>query len=169
MTDNIGVLIQKPISIWNHPINVKFGNLAKSLGSGAIAGAFGNWEGVASSGLNALDNLGLRERNAGTIACFLVQRSLLQAMSDLLKDYSSNLQQKPNFKQLCEQLDLVLEEGDHSLRQDFFDHPKELSLVNTIQAPYRHWLQASGLSVHDAEAISNRVPSYSNPVLPASR
>ena len=47
-----------------------------------------------------------------------------------------------------------------SLRQDFFDHPKELSLVNTIQAPYRHWLQASGLSVHDAEAISNRVSSY---------
>ncbi|MEL7316183.1 MAG: hypothetical protein AAFN08_14770, partial [Cyanobacteria bacterium J06559_3] len=157
MTDNGEILIQKPISIWKRPISLRFDNLAKSLGAGVIAGAFGNWEGVASSGLSVLDNLGLREQNAGTIAWLLVQRALLQGMSDLLKDYSGNLQQEPNFKQLCEQLDLVFQKEDLTLSQDFFERPKELPIVNASQTPYCHWLKTSGLSSNDAEAISKRL------------
>jgi len=60
--------IRKPVSIWHRSIEVKFGALVKVLGKGVIAGAFGNWEGLAGSGVDTLDALGLKTNNVEAIA-----------------------------------------------------------------------------------------------------
>ncbi|MGB0562681.1 MAG: pentapeptide repeat-containing protein [Spirulinaceae cyanobacterium] len=159
MSDPTGLPLQKPISVWQRPIEVKFGSLAQSLGAGAIAGAFGNWQGVASTGLTVWEALGLKQE-VGAIAWLLVQRALFQAMSDLVKPYERDLQGEPNFKQLCEQLDRALAASALELTTDFFARPKDLAIVAACQTPYCQWLQASGLAAHEAEAIAQRLPSY---------
>ncbi|MBP0013212.1 MAG: pentapeptide repeat-containing protein [Roseofilum sp. SBFL] len=151
---------QKPISIWFRPINVKFGGLGNAIASGAISLGFGDRQGVVSSGLSALQAIGLKVKEPGTIAWFLVQHSLLQAMSDLLRDYRAQLAQQPDFQQLGEQLDTVMEQSDFSLSPDFFEHPKRLPIVEACQAPYKQWLQDCGLSEHEADAIAYRLPRY---------
>lgn len=60
MSDSPGLPIQKPVAVWQRPIEVKFGKLAQSLGKGAIAGAFGHWAGVASTGVTVWEALGLK-------------------------------------------------------------------------------------------------------------
>lgn len=161
MTHDRDLAAQKPISLWQRPIKVEFGRLAKALGSGAIAGAFGKWDSVASSGLDAVSALGLAQDDPTVIAWVLVQRSLLQAMSDLLQDYRGHLQgQEPNFQLLCNQLDLALEKSDFVLNSSFFEQPKTLSVLTAVQDPYRRWLQTVGLAPHEAQAIAQRLPTY---------
>ncbi len=152
--------IRKPVSIWHRPIEVKFGALARALGRGVIAGAFGNWEGLAGSGVDTLDALGLKTNDVEAIAWLLVQRSLLQAMSDLTKEYRKALNQEPDFKMLCEQLDRALEIGELALNSSFFDRPKDLPVIEAIKAPYQHWLQCYGLSAAEADAVADRLPRY---------
>ncbi|MGF1512326.1 MAG: NACHT domain-containing protein [Elainellaceae cyanobacterium] len=151
---------EQPKSIWTRPIKVKFGKLAESLGKGAIAGAFGNWAGVAGSGVDALKALGLGGQEVEAIAWMLVQRSLLQAMSDLAAPYQKDLTQEPDFAQLCEQLDTALEEGSLTLSPEFFDRPKDLEILGAVNMPYRRWLQTCGLPKTEAEAIAGRLPTH---------
>lgn len=73
---------EQPTSIWKRPVSVKFSLLAKALGKGTIAGAFGNWPKVADSGIEIVSALGLKATHPSATAWIWVQRSLLQAMSD---------------------------------------------------------------------------------------
>lgn len=115
---------EQPTSIWKRPVNVKFGALAKALGKGTIAGAFGNWPKVAGSGIEVFSALGLKSNDLSATAWILVQRSLLQAMSELtdgVTGVAGKLGTKePDFKTLCEQLDLVLERSEFELSRAFF-------------------------------------------------
>lgn len=164
MSDLAPLSLQSPVPVWQRPLQVQFGRLAQALGRGAIAGAFGNWEGVTTSGANVLAALGLK-REVGAIAWLLVQRALLQAMSDLVKPYQRDLSSKPNFNQLCEQLDRALAQSELTqseltLSTDFFDRPKSLPILAACQTPYRQWLQSYGLTSHQADAIAKRLPGY---------
>ncbi|MEO0828344.1 MAG: hypothetical protein AAFY20_24690 [Cyanobacteria bacterium J06639_14] len=86
-----GISPQKPTSIWQRPVQVKFGAIAKALGKGAVAAGFGSWPGVASSGVDILSALGIQGNKVGAIAWILVHRSLLQAMSELTGECKPDL------------------------------------------------------------------------------
>ena len=155
-----GILPQQPTSIWKRPLKVDFSALAKALGKGAIAGSFGLWPGVAGSGVDVLSALGLKSNTVEAIAWLLVQRSLLQGMSELTVECKTDLKQEPDFTLLCEQLDHALKSIDLSLTPDFFKHPKRLPIVEQVQTPFRQWLRTYGLSVEQAQSLSDRLPRY---------
>jgi hypothetical protein len=155
-----GITPQKPTSIWKRPLKVKFGDLAMSLGKAAISGAFGQWPAVASGGVDILSALGIQGNEVAAVAWLLVQRSLLQAMSELTQESKQALNNEPDFKRLCEQLDDALANNALSLEPNFFTQPKQLPIVAQVQAPFRQWLQAYGLSLQQAQALSERLPRY---------
>ena len=86
-TQHNSISAQKPQSIWHRPVNANFRSLLIALTKGAISGAFRNWEELAKSGVDILDALGLEPNKVEGIAWLLVQRSLLQTMTDLTKEY----------------------------------------------------------------------------------
>ena len=151
----------QPTQILRRPVQDQFGQLATALGKGAIASAFGNWPEVARSGMDAVKALGLKPQDTEAIAWMLVNRSLLQAMSDLAKDYlPPDPNPAPDFKRLSEQLDLVLAESTVTLTSDFFERPKSLDILTVVETPYRQWLQTCGIPQVDAIAIAQRLPSH---------
>ncbi|MEM8610423.1 MAG: pentapeptide repeat-containing protein [Cyanobacteria bacterium P01_H01_bin.105] len=152
---------EQPTSIWKRPVKVKFGALAKALGKGTIAGAFGNWPGVAGSGIEIVSALGLKANNPSATVWIWIQRSLLQAMSELTAGVKGKLSTKePNFKRLCEQLDLVLERSEFSISQEFSRHPKSSQVVQDMKVPFRRWLRMQGLSELQANSLAERLPGY---------
>jgi hypothetical protein len=155
-----GITPKKPTSIWKRPLKVKFGDLAMSLGKTAIAGAFGQWPEVASGGVDILSALGIQGNEVAAIAWLLVQRSLLQAMSELTQESKQALNNEPDFKRLCQQLDDALANNALSLEPNFFTQPKQLPIVAQVQAPFRQWLQIYGLSPQQAQALAERLPRY---------
>ena len=52
------IAIQKSAPVWKRA-DVNFKDLIFASGRGAISGAFGNWEEVAKSGVDALEALGI--------------------------------------------------------------------------------------------------------------
>ncbi len=156
-----GISPQKPTSIWKRPIKVNFGALAAALGKGAITGAFGMWPETAGSGFDVLTALGIQENKVEAIAWMLIQRSLLQGMSDLTSECKNELNTKaPDFNLLCGQLDLALERSDLSLTPSFFTRPKDLLVVEKVKEPFKRWLRTCGLPQEQAQSLSDRLPRY---------
>jgi hypothetical protein len=155
-----GITPQKPTSIWQRPVNVKFGDLAVALGKTTITGAFGLWPETASGGIDILNAIGIKGNEVEAIAWMLVQRSLLQAMSQLAEECKADFNTEPDFKLLCEQLDHALQNSELALTPTFFTRPKQLSIVEAVQTPFRQWLQMCGLSLQQAQALAERLPRY---------
>ena len=156
-----GIAPKKPTSIWKRPIQVQFGDLATALGKVAVTSAFGLWPETASGGVDVLAALGIQGDEAGAIAWMLVQRSLLQAMSELTGECKADLSDRsPNFKLLCQQLDHALESSELSLTPKFFSRPKQLPVVEEVKTPFRQWLQTYGLSPQQAQSLADRLPRY---------
>ncbi|MEO0987505.1 MAG: pentapeptide repeat-containing protein [Cyanobacteria bacterium J06639_14] len=115
---------------------------------------------MANSGVDALNALGLKGDKVESIAWMLVQRSLLQAMSELAGECNLGFKQKLDFKLLCEQLDYALQNSYLSLTRNFFSQPKQLPIVKQVQMPFRQWLISYGLPKEQAESLSKRLPRY---------
>lgn len=143
-------------------MQVNFGALATALGKGAIAGAFGVWSEAASSGVDVLTALGIQGNKVEAVAWMLVQRSLLQGMSDLTIECKNelNTDKTPDFNLLCGQLDLALEKSELSLTPSFFTKPKDLPVVEKVKEPFRQWLQTCGLPQEQAQSLSDRLTRY---------
>ena len=159
MSNQSDLPVQKPVSVWKRPIQLKFGKLVQAVGKGAIATLFGNQVGVARSAAEGLASLGLQGDRPEEIAWLLLYRSLLKAMSDLVREVQRD-PQKLDVKQLCERLDDALEQTELSLGSDFFQHPKDLPILEILKAPYRNWLQTCSIAPEEAAAIAERLPSY---------
>ena len=159
MSDRSDLTVRKPVSIWKRPIELKFGLLVQSLGKGAISAAFLNLEEVGHSGVEFLESLGLQGNKPEEIAWLLLYKSLLKAMSELVREVQRD-PEKLNVEQLCEQLDEALEQTEFSLGSDFFQRPKNLPILETLKTPYQDWLQACSVSPEEAAATVERLPSY---------
>ncbi|MBT9318057.1 pentapeptide repeat-containing protein [Leptothoe spongobia TAU-MAC 1115] len=113
------------------------------------------------SALEMSNALGIQSNKVEAIAWVLLQRSLLQAMSDLTSDCKDSLNiNKLNLKMLCEQLDLTIEKKNLPLDSDFFKNPKKIPVVEDAKNCYLLWLQSHGLQRAIAEVLANRLPRY---------
>jgi hypothetical protein len=61
---------------------------------------------------------------------------------------------------IVEQLDFSFENSDLEITADFLDHPEHLPLIKDIQLTLRQWFERVGIQAAQAEALSNRLPSY---------
>ncbi|MEO1210435.1 MAG: pentapeptide repeat-containing protein [Cyanobacteria bacterium J06638_20] len=160
------VAAKKSTSIWKRPINCNFFDLGTAVAKGAISGVFGNWEEASRSGVEVLEALELEPKSVEVIAWVLVQRSLMQAMANLVQDYHDLLPIaqrdafKPDMEMLGRQLDQVLAKSELTLSPNFFKCPKDLFIVRSVQKPFCRWLQTHEVPGASAKAIADRLPRY---------
>ncbi|MFP4578751.1 MAG: hypothetical protein ACLFT9_24535, partial [Coleofasciculus sp.] len=155
-----GIKVEQPVSVWKKEIKAHPKGLFASLGKAAINGAFLKWDDLAESGVEILENLGL-EAKPGEIAGLLIVRSLMQAMQDLLHENRGLLNQKPdNLTELYNHLNTSLTSNELILDPDFFQHPKNLPIVQEAKTGFAQWLEGYVEKKVEAEMISSRLPAY---------
>ena len=152
--------LTKPVSVWNKPLKANFRHLFKSLGKVAIDLPLGNWAGLARDLLEVPEALGLKEE-PGQVAWLLIYRSLTAAMAELMEEQRHLLQlNEQDLDNLCESLDLTLEDRELTLDREFFQAPEQLSLLEDIKLPFCQWLRQLGVDEGGGSAIATRLPTY---------
>lgn len=159
MKSETGLSIRKPTPVLKKSIKVNFKDVSKALGKGLVDLSFGNWESLASNGVDALTALGLAA-NAGEMAWWLLYRSLLMAMKHLIAERPELDTKTLDFQVLQLNVNQALESRSVTINRKFFDHPDQDPIVEGVRPIFEDWLKQNGW--HDAEArsISHRLPIY---------
>ncbi len=161
MSQGYGFAATKPVSVWNKPLKADFKSLFKALSKAVGHGVTGKWDELAADAAESLSAIGF-ETDPGQLAWLLIRRSLTRATFDLAKENVRFLALTADSlpDQLCDQLDLSLEQTQIAIDRDFFEHPREFPILKKIKVPFDQWLRAFGLSNARADSISARLPSY---------
>ena len=140
--------------------------LFKSLSKGVIHVSGGKLEEAGIDATETLSALGLKTEDPGEIAFLLINRSINEALLDLVNE-SSCLQlmdEKMDPDAMIEQLDFTSAVAEVFIDRKFLDRPAELPFLKDVQSLLQKWLE--GLCVSDpkagpsAKAIADRLPSY---------
>jgi uncharacterized protein YjbI with pentapeptide repeats len=159
MSDNQGQPISKPVPVWNKSIEVDHKDFIKALGKGVADLCFCKWDSLVGDGVEAATALGLSAKSS-EIGWWLVYRSLLQAMKELVDDKTQLPPEKFKPKELKAALNLALENSSLLIDNEFFNHPDKVSVVKLIQPAFRDWLISSGVTTVNAQVISEQFPRY---------
>jgi hypothetical protein len=169
-----GLNVTRPVSVLNRSIKFSFKDLFKSVTKAVIKGKTGNYSAALSGVTDALASVELPQ-DCGEVAWLLIQRSLLQAIHDLLKENEPLLYRDPtnSFASLTKlglppddpdavtaRLDLSLEQSELVIDENFFLRPRTLPVLEHFKTPFREWLELFGLNASEATSIVNRLPSY---------
>ena len=169
-----GLNVTKPVSLLNRSIKFSFKEFFKSMTKAVVKGATANYTQALGDVVDALASVSLVQ-DCGEVAWLLIQRSLLQAVHDLLKEnealiyrYADNPMVILTMRGLpsddpdavTARLDLSLEEGEITIDEKFFRNPRTLHVLEQFKTPFRQWLELFGLNGAEAESIANRLPSY---------
>lgn len=151
----------KPKSIWTKPLQADFQGLFKSLSKGVIHFTTGAWDKLAAETVDAISALGFEQDPRG-LAWVLVQRSMTQAVFDLIGESSDLLRDVDETQtvRMAAALDRELAAQEIPLDKNFFNRPADLSLVPAMRKALEAWLTGCGLSDRDSAAIGARLPSY---------
>ncbi|NJP11419.1 MAG: hypothetical protein HC866_19655 [Leptolyngbyaceae cyanobacterium RU_5_1] len=164
MSSNLhGLSVTKPVSAWNRPLKANFKDLFKALGKAVIDGALGKWDSVAGDVLDASVAVGLGA-DTGQVAWLLIYRSFQQAMAKLIEDNQELMVKRSitmrKLEDICDRLDLALEEMELRIDSSLFSSPKQLPIVAAMQPPFAQWLTGFVQDSAQALAMSARLPGY---------
>ena len=160
MTDKSGIKIGNPRSLPQKEIKVDIKGLLVTLLKGGVNAVSLQWNDLAENGVELIKFVGLGT-NLEEIAGSLIIRSMLQAMSNLIKEYEASFKEKPeNLKSLVSKLKSCIEEQELVINSDFFDRPEQLSLVTEIKVVFAEYLNTFVYQPIDAEKISSSFPAY---------
>ncbi|MEQ9371996.1 MAG: pentapeptide repeat-containing protein [Coleofasciculus chthonoplastes F3-SA18-01] len=159
MTNESGLPISKPTALVHKPMELNLKEFSKALGKGGIDFFFGKWDSLAGDGVEALSALGLAE-NASEKGWWLVLRSLLQAIKNLVDEKTEIEPKHFNLKPLKKGIEQALENSHLILNQKFFNHPDKDPIIQAVKPAFMDWLKQCNLSETDAIAISDRLPIY---------
>jgi len=158
--------VERPKSVFERPFQVDYRGLFKSLSKGVIHAAGGKLEEAGIDATETLSALGLKTEDPGEIAFLLINRSLDEALLELVNE-SSCLQLMDEMIDpdvMVEQLDFTSAVTEVFIDRKFLDRPAELPFLKDVQSLLQKWLE--GLCVSDpkagpsAKAIADRLPSY---------
>ncbi|MEB3886142.1 pentapeptide repeat-containing protein [Lyngbya sp. CCY1209] len=138
-------------------MSLKPGELLQGVAKGGIAVIFQNWENAGASAVDILKSLDINPNEPSAIAWLLVQRSLIGAMLELVKERSLQTELDP--QELRQTLDRELE-NHQELPRTFFDRPKDLDLLDAVRQPYQSWLESQGFEPTHSANLAKRLPSY---------
>lgn len=111
MSSELGLSIKKPVSVWNKPLKVNFKALFKALGNAGVDAATQQWMGIGKDVVDVMAAVGLDSNKPTELAWALIYNSLVSAIADLITESNFLIQGVPeNLDQLCERLDLSLED-----------------------------------------------------------
>ncbi|MEM7773839.1 MAG: hypothetical protein AAF327_25460, partial [Cyanobacteria bacterium P01_A01_bin.37] len=159
-TDISGLHVSKPIAVWNKPLRANFKDLFKALGKGGVDVVIGQWGGVAKDLVDVSVAVGVGN-DPGQTAWLLIYRSLAQSMENLISDSNDLLVNNPeDIDALCDRLDQLLEATEFSIDTQFFENPRQLSILGTIQTLLAELLGEFVVNQSQAQAIAHRLPTY---------
>ncbi len=159
MTNPYDLSIKKPIKIWNRELSISPKSFFSSLGKAAISGVVMDGKGVADNLLDLIKDITPDDRPPYA-AWILVYKSLLQTLTELIKDYEEFFRAEVNeveLQRLADELDTALSEIEVGFDARFFDHPQNLPLLEEIKPPLMQWLMALGMSEAEANALHLRL------------
>ncbi len=169
-----GLNVTKPVSLLNRSIGFSFKDFFKSTTKAVINGATGKFAEALSDVTDALASVRLGQ-DCGEVAWVLIQRSLLQAVHDLLKENEALIYRDADNpmvilskrglppddpEAVTARLDLSLEQSEITIDENFFRSPRALPVLEQFKTPFRQWLELFNLNSAEAESIANRLPSY---------
>lgn len=160
MTNDL--ILKKPVSMWNKPIEISPCNLFKAIGKFAIKGATLDWAGAGESALDTLDSAGLRETPSES-AWLLIFRSVISAISKLTNTFSdqfANSLTEEQVSQLSKDFEKDLAKIDLTVSLEFFQRPTEQKFIKDLKAPLIKWVKGLGVSENGAKRIAERFPDY---------
>jgi hypothetical protein len=169
-----GLNVTKPVSLLNRSIRFSFKEFFKSMTKAVVKGATANYAQALGDVVDALASVKL-EQDCGEVAWLLIQRSMLQAVHDLLKENEALIYREADNplvilskrglpeddpEAVTARLDLSLEQGEITIDENFFRSPRALPVLEQFKTPFRQWLELFGLNGAEADSIANRLPSY---------
>ena len=169
-----GLNVTKPVSLLNRSIKFSFRDFFKSMTKAVVKGATANYAHALGDLVDALASVSL-VRDCGEVAWLLIQRSMLQAVHDLLKENEALIYRDTDNPMVIlskrglpsddpdavtARLDLSLEEGEITIDENFFRSPRTLPVLEQFKTPFRQWLELFNLNGAEADSIANRLPSY---------
>jgi len=158
-----GIKATRPKSIFDKSFQVDYKGLFKSLSKGVIHAYTGKFEEASIDATEALSSLGLKSEDPGDLAFLLINRSMIQALSELARE-SSSLQlidaQKNDPDAIVDQLDFSSSSNEIFIDRKFLDRPTDLPILKEVQSILQKWLEGLGVNSPSAKAIADRLPSY---------
>ncbi|MBV8857409.1 MAG: pentapeptide repeat-containing protein [Acidobacteria bacterium] len=169
-----GLNVTKPVSLLNRSLKFSFKEFFKSMTKAVVKGATANYAQALGDVVDALASVSLVQ-DCGEVAWLLIQRSLLQAVHDLLKENEPLIYRdagnpmvilskrglpSDDPEAVTARLDLSLEQGEITIDENFFRNPRTLPVLEQFKTPFRQWLELFGLNTAEADSIANRLPSY---------
>ncbi|NQU81600.1 MAG: pentapeptide repeat-containing protein [Bacteroidetes bacterium] len=142
------ITIKKTVAIWNRELSISPKDIFFSLGKAAVSGLVLDTKGVIENLLDIGRNIAIPNLPAHA-AWLLLYRSLLQSLSELIKEYDEFfITDISEQKQQClaAELEEALNNIEVGIEVSFFDHPDKLSLLEDIKTPLIRWLTSLGLS-----------------------
>jgi uncharacterized protein YjbI with pentapeptide repeats len=166
--------VSRPLSVWNKPLKVKFKDLFRSLTKSAAQGFAGKADGAIKDAVDALTAVSFGNDYSG-IAWVLILRALLQSVYTLVEENEELLIKDPTNERVVQYklgdladdpdsllngLDWSLEEKQLEIGENFFRHPRELSILEDVKELFAGWLERFGLTEAQSKSITDRLPSY---------
>jgi len=144
INEPVGLPVTKPLSAWNKPLQANFKSLFGALTKGTIYAGTQNWSDAAAAALEGVAALGLG-KDAGEVAWSLIFGAINRAIADLIRDNKSLLFEEPEYRAghdaTFEAALGKLERSRLTVDINFFNNPKSLKIVETIQPPLALWLE----------------------------
>ncbi len=160
MVKELGFDISQPVSIWNKPLNINYGDLFKNLSKAVVSGVTGGWFDAIKHANESVSAIKFKEEPA-QLAWLLIHRSLVQAIYELVQDNVELLMSRPqDFDRLCGTLDFSFETTEIRIDRSFFERPGELLLIAAIRTPLSQWLIEFGMTQSQAESVTGHLRSY---------
>ncbi|MBF0186021.1 MAG: pentapeptide repeat-containing protein [Magnetococcales bacterium] len=157
------VYASKPIAAWNKEIRTDFKRVFIHLAMGALRMSSGGWKEALMQALELLTDVELAEDDCASHAWLLIHRALTEALFQLAEAYwPTGCQTELTPEELVASLHLeqTLEQQPVCLDEQFFLHPEQCAVLQHVQEPFCRWLLAHGFAAAQAQAISERLPSY---------
>ena len=161
-----GLKVEKPKSVFERSFQVDYKGLFKSLSKGVIHVAGGKLEEAGIDATETLSALGLKTEDPGELAFLLINRSMTEALLELVDESSSQqlIDEKKDPDAILEQFDFSSSASEVFIDRKFLDRPADLPFLKDVQSLLQKWLEELYLSKPSAkpsaEAIADRLPSY---------
>ncbi len=167
MSNPHSFLATKPVSVWNKPLKVNFKDLFKALGKAAIDGGTGNRDGLMKDLVDAAASVGIKMEGT-QVAWLLIYNALTQAIFTLVDEQKGCFPNPPKEKEkekeleeLCDDINRSLEQNEVCIERRFFEHPKDLPLIDKVKMLFSRWLtEGFGLEKAKARSMTSRLSSY---------
>ena len=154
--------VTKPIADWNRPLKSSFKLIFQALSQAAIEGKLEGGE-TPESQLVDESIAVIWQSDISQISWLLIYRSLIKTLFAMVRERKELLERDVDSNEIesfYQTLDISLETLVFRLNSDFFNRPKELSILEKVREPFCQWLQIFGVDESLSRAIVSRFPNH---------